>query len=119
MDIIEVLGDPSSARKLLRPQYDMLRQSTNDCFERAKELDLKFTNWLLYVCELYAACVKLAGGDRDALLSNQLSFVAEQSRIDYDKSSIDEAKKIKELLAKQIDNASNSFRKAADGFPSG
>lgn len=116
-DIAECLGDPPSARKLLQMMFEQVKQSSNTCYEKSKSIDAKFTDWLLYVCELYAACVQLENNDGDVRLSHQISLVAEQSRIDYQRSTVDEAKKISDLLAKQIDFASNSLKKASEEFP--
>lgn len=59
------------------------------------------------------------GHTRDTLLSNQICLAAEQTRMDYQKETVDEAKKATELLGKQVGLASDAFKKASDDFPTG
>jgi len=39
--------------------------------------------------------------------------------MDYQKETVDEAKKATELLGKQVGLASDAFKKASDDFPTG
>jgi hypothetical protein len=108
-----------SAKKLLRPQLDSLNNGAQKCFQVAVAMDKKFEEWLFYVCEMHAACVQQEVTTRDTLLSNEICLAAEATRLDYQKGTVDEAKKVSETLGKQVGMASEAFKKASDEFPTG
>ncbi|KAK3321875.1 hypothetical protein B0H66DRAFT_581333 [Apodospora peruviana] len=118
-DIVGSLGDPMLAKKLLRPQLGLLNGGARKCYDVAVAMDKKFESWLLYVCEMHAACVQQEVTTRDALLSNQICFAAEQTRLDYQKETAQEARKAADLVAKQVDLAADAFKQASEEFPSG
>ncbi|TVY67615.1 hypothetical protein Focb16_v002486 [Fusarium oxysporum f. sp. cubense] len=118
-DIIPTIADPPSAKKMLRPQLQTLSRGAQTCLDASIAMDKKFTDWLLYVCEMHAACVQQESTTREALLSNEICMAAESTRLDYQKSAVDEAKKAQELLGKQVTTASEAFKKASDEFPTG
>ncbi|KAK3938884.1 hypothetical protein QBC46DRAFT_343143 [Diplogelasinospora grovesii] len=55
----------------------------------------------------------------DSLLSNEICLAAEHTRLDYQKGTVEEAKKASETLGKQVGLAAEAFKKASDEFPSG
>jgi hypothetical protein len=118
-DIIPTIADPPSAKKMLRPQLETLGRGAQTCLDASIAMDKKFTDWLLYVCEMHAACVQQESTTRETLLSNEICLAAESTRLDYQKSTVEEAKKAQELLGKQVNVASEAFKKASDEFPTG
>ncbi|KAI1855398.1 hypothetical protein JX266_000263 [Neoarthrinium moseri] len=118
-EIVPTIADPVSAKKMLRPQLETLKSGANTCLNSAIAMDKKFEDWLLYVCEMHAACVQQENNTREALQSNEINLVAEGSRLDYQKSTVEEAKKAHEELGKQVGVASEAFKKASDEFPTG
>ncbi|KAI5920341.1 hypothetical protein F4810DRAFT_703039 [Camillea tinctor] len=118
-DIVRCIGDPISAKKMLRPQLSTLKSGAASCLQRAMDIDKKFEEWLLYVCEIHAACAQEENDTRNALLNNEIYLAAEQTRLDYQKSTAEEAKKAQEAIGKQVTAASAAFKKASDEFPSG
>lgn len=82
-------------------------------------MDKKFDDWLLYVCEMHAACVQEENDTREAALSNEMCLAAEATRLDYAKSTVEEAKKASEVIGNQVSTASEAFKKASDEFPTG
>ncbi|KAK0660478.1 hypothetical protein QBC41DRAFT_383707 [Cercophora samala] len=118
-DIVKVIGDPISARKTLKSQLNTLKKGADTCLEQAKLMDQKFEHWLLYVCELHAACVQEQGTTNEALESNKVCMAAEQVRLDQQKSTVEVAKKSTETLAKSLDTATEAFKKASNEFPTG
>jgi hypothetical protein len=82
-------------------------------------IDKKFGLWLLYVCEMHAACVEEEYSTRDQLFSNAASLAVAQTQVDIQQSTLEEAKKAQDLMGKQVNIASESFKKASDEFPTG
>ncbi|KAL6922413.1 hypothetical protein FSST1_006439 [Fusarium sambucinum] len=118
-DIIPTIGDPPSAKRMLRPQLQTLSRGAEACLNASIDMDKKFTEWLLYVCELHAACVQHEGTASEALRSNEICLVAESTRLDYQKSPVEEARRAQDLWGKQVASASEAFKKASDEFPTG
>jgi len=104
---------------MLPPYLDTLKKGAETCVREAQLIDQKFEFWLLYVCGLHAACVQKQTSAGEALQSNQLYLVAEQVRLESQKSAVDMSKKTAEGLSKQLDIATDAFKKASDEFPDG
>ncbi|KAK3505269.1 hypothetical protein B0T13DRAFT_485904 [Neurospora crassa] len=118
-DIVAIIGEPASAKKMLRPQLNTLKEGSTTCLDEAKKMDKMFEDWLLYVCEMHAACVQQENTTREAILSNEICVAAEQTRLDYQKSTVEEAEKAFKMMGKQVETASEAFKKASDQFPTG
>jgi hypothetical protein len=118
-DVVLTIGDPPSAEKILRSQLATLSRGAQTCLDASIAMDKKFTDWLLYVCEMHAACVQQESSTREILLSNEICLAAESTRLDYEKTAVDEAKKAQDLVGKQVTTASEAFKKASDEFPTG
>ena len=82
-------------------------------------MDKRFVDWLMYACELYTACVQQESTTQEESLSKEVCLAAENTYLDYQKSTDDEARKTKELLGKQIGTTSDLFRRISDEFPTG
>lgn len=78
--------------------------------------DKVFDQWLLYVCELYAAVVQQNGTAEEKTQSAEISRAAEQARLGDLKSSNDERNAM-DLMAKQVEASSEAFKKAAAEYP--
>ncbi|CZT44825.1 uncharacterized protein RSE6_05064 [Rhynchosporium secalis] len=117
--IIDIIGHPNDAKKMLKPQLNTLKDAAQQCLETSQAMDKKFEDWLYYVCEMHAACVEEENTTRDQLLSNEVCLAAEQTRLQYQKEAVDEARKASEKMGEQIKLASEAFKKASDSFPSG
>lgn len=82
-------------------------------------MDNKFEQWLLYVCEMHAACVQQENNTRDALLSNELCLAAENARLDTRSTFSEEARKVSETFVQHVQIAAEAYRTALDEFPPG
>ncbi|KAF9552933.1 hypothetical protein CPC08DRAFT_673678, partial [Agrocybe pediades] len=118
-DILGCLGNPISASKLLKPQLMTVKKSATQCLESAKAIEEKFDYWLAYVCEMHSACVQEEQTTADLLLTNAAALATEESRRDQQASVAAEAKAAQELLGKQVNTASEAFKKASDEYPTG
>ncbi|KAK7225016.1 hypothetical protein V2G26_013019 [Clonostachys chloroleuca] len=118
-DVLKMINDPPTAKKLLKPQLNTIKAGANSCLDAAQKIDKKFEDWLLFACELHAACVAQDQTNQEALLSNEACIAAEQTRLDLAKSSVEDAKKTTELLGKQVSMAGDAFKTASDKFPTG
>ncbi|KAH7174207.1 uncharacterized protein B0J16DRAFT_417757 [Fusarium flagelliforme] len=118
-DIIPTIYDPQSARRMLRPQFQTVSRGAEDCLQASIAMDKKFADWLLFACELYAACVRQESTTRQEDLSNEICLAAESTCIELQKSAGDETGKSQELLAKQVTAVANTSKKASDEFPPG
>lgn len=82
-------------------------------------MDKKFEDWLLYVCEMHAACVQQEHTTKEAILSNEICVAAQQTRLDNQAKTVDKAQEAFDLMGKQVETASEAFKKASDEFPTG
>jgi low affinity Fe/Cu permease len=98
---------------------DQLKKTADDCLENAVKMDKRFDDWLLYTCELHAACVGIESTDEEKLQATAISLAVENTRFDQQKIAVADAKEASEKLKKQLDVASEAFKKASDKFPSG
>ena len=118
-DDVQLLGDSFSAKALLRPQFSTIKSNASECFEAAVEIDRRFDGWLLYACELHAACVEQTNTTRESLLSNKVCLAAEQTRLDYQRATVETAENTSKGFGKQVELAEQAFKKASDEFPTG
>ena len=118
-DVLKSLGDPFSAKSMLKPQFSTIKSNASECFETAVKIDQKFDGWLLYACELHAACVEQENTTRESLLSNKVCLTAEQTRLDYRKATVETAETTSKIFGKQVELAEQAFKKASGEFPTG
>ena len=117
--ILQVIMDPPAAKKLLRPQLNTISNGADDCLTAVRKIDKKFDDWLMFACELHAACVAHEQETHDALLSNEACVAAEQTRLEGAKASVEDARKATQTLEKQVNMAGDAFKLASDKFPTG
>lgn len=113
------MGDPPSARKLLKIQLGTLQNGTSQCLDAATKIDKKFETWLLYVCEMHAACVQQQATNDEKILSNNICRAAEQALLGEAQDAVKAAKETNDRLGKQVDLAGDAFKAASDNFPTG
>ena len=118
-DIVDSLSDPPTAKKLLRPQMNALKNDADECFQAAQRIDAKFDAWLMYVCEMHAACVQQSSSTQEKLNSTAINLAAENTKLEYTNAAVGDAKKATTMLEKQLDTASQAYKMASDKFPSG
>ena len=120
-DIIQCIASPNAAdaSTLLSGQMTTLKQTADNCLTHAVAIDKKFEHWLMYTMELHAACIGTQSSDEEKLRATSISLVVEQSRFDSQNIQVADAKAASEKLGRQVDVASEAFKKASDNFPSG
>lgn len=111
--------DPPSAKALLKPQMNAIKNSAQTCADRAHDMEKRFNDWLFYACEMHAACVEQERTNTDIMTANEISIAAEQTKLDSQKDAVAMAKSATDLLGKQVETSSEAFKKASDNFPSG
>jgi hypothetical protein len=97
IELIQTLGDPKSAQKLLKPQLEAVEQGAQACVDAVTAIDKKFEDWLMFTCELHAACVDKEQLTQEAIISSEVCVAAEQTRLDYQRSTVEQAKKTTDL----------------------
>lgn len=118
-DVIPTIYDPQSARKLLKPQFQTVSRGAQSCLEASIAMHNRYTDWLLFACELHAACVRQESTTQETDLSSEICLAAEGTRLDYQKSTTEEARRFQELLGKQVAAVSDTFKRISDEFPTG
>ena len=118
-EMIQIIADPQSAQKMLKPQLKTIENGAAACLDAVTAIDKKFENWLLYACELHAACVQKDQDTQDAILSSEVCVATEQCRLEGQKATVDQAKKASDLLESQVKMAGDAFKQASDKFPTG
>ena len=116
---MDSLSDPPTAKKLLRPQMKSLKEGARQCLEAAQKIDAKFDAWLMYVCEMHAACVQQSSTAQEQLNCTAINLAAENTKLEYNNAALTDAKKATTKLEKQLDTASEAYKMASDKFPSG
>ncbi|KAH1628851.1 hypothetical protein KXX39_004197 [Aspergillus fumigatus] len=102
--------------------YDKLRsvkKAADECHTRALQMDKKFEEWLWFAADLHSNCVQEQSSNEERLLATKVNMSVAQRQFDSQKNTVEEAKKISEKLGKQLDVASEAYKKASDSFPSG
>lgn len=118
-EIVPTIADPQSARKMLLPQFDAISRGAQTGLDASIAMDKKLTDWLLYVCEMHAACVQQEGTAQERLLSQEICLAAESTLLENQKSVMDDAKHVEMLLSNQVTATFDAFLKASDEFPTG
>lgn len=116
---MQSLGSPQDAKILLRRQLESLRAAATDCYESAKTIDEKFDVWLWQACELHLACVATQSSTEDKLAINEIDLAVTKTSIDYQKETVESAKKATQNLEKSLNAATEAYKKASDEFPTG
>jgi hypothetical protein len=82
-------------------------------------MDKKFEEWLWFAADLHSNCVQEQSSNEERRLATEVNMSVAQRQFDSQKNTVDEAKKISQKLGKQLDVASEAYKKASDSFPSG
>lgn len=116
---MQSLGSQQDAKILLRRQLQSLRASATDCYDSAKKIDEKFDAWLWQACELHLACVATQSSTEDRLAINEIDQAVTKTSIDYQKETVEGAKKATQNLEMSLNTATEAYKKASDEFPTG
>ncbi|KAH2154074.1 hypothetical protein KXW63_002442 [Aspergillus fumigatus] len=118
---IKIIGspDPADVHKMLVPQLRSVKKAADECHTRALQMDKKFEEWLWFAADLHSNCVQEQSSNEERLLATKVNMSVAQRQFDSQKNTVEEAKKISEKLGKQLDVASEAYKKASDSFPSG
>ena len=101
------------------PQLNSIKAGADDCYEKAKEIDSDFDKWLEHAMELHAACVQTQSSTDEQIYETQLNMAVAQNRFSAAQDSVKFAKGTADKFGKQVDLASEAYKKASDEFPSG
>jgi hypothetical protein len=119
VDIIQIIADPPTAQKSLKPQLRAIESGAAACLDAVMAIDKKFEELLLYACELHAACVDKDQTAEEDIISYGISVASEQCRLEDQKATVAQAQKVSDLLEKQVSMAGETFKQASDKFPTG
>ncbi|GBF61114.1 hypothetical protein TMEN_3584 [Trichophyton mentagrophytes] len=117
--IMEIIIDPISAQRMLKGALLSIKKSADDCYDRAKTIDKGFNDWMLYATELYASCVEKESSAEEQLAKTKLQMLAAQNILKADEINVKNQKDTTRTFKKQLQMASNVYKKASDSFPSG
>ncbi|EAW24615.1 uncharacterized protein NFIA_041930 [Aspergillus fischeri NRRL 181] len=120
-EIIKIIGssDPADVQKMLVPQLRSVKKAADECHTRALQMDKKFEEWLWFAADLHSNCVQEQSSNEERRLATEVNMSVAQRQFDSQNNTVEEAKKISEKLGKQLDVASEAYKKASDSFPSG
>jgi uncharacterized protein (DUF3084 family) len=104
---------------MLKPQLNAVESAAQQCLESAAAMDEKFDKWLKYVCEMHAACVEEENDTEKQLLDNINSLAVAKEQLNAQQSLAKATEQSQDLMKKQVEQASEAFKKASDSFPSG
>ncbi|KAF3215857.1 hypothetical protein TWF679_003697 [Orbilia oligospora] len=118
-DLVEVLGDPESAKTSLIPHMNAVQRAADFCHDEAKEIDEKFEDWLAHASHLHAICISQSAETEDRLQSVAFETSIAQFRATQSEASLSEAKSVTETLEKQLEITGEAYKKASAEFPDG
>jgi hypothetical protein len=104
---------------MLKPMMDNLKTVSDDCYDKVTEIEKHFDDWLDFARELHAACAGTDSSAQEKLRATEIDLAVQHARFDSQKTTVDEAKLASDKFGKQLDVASEAFKKVSDGFPSG
>ena len=119
INLIEVLSDPGSAVRMLRPLCGQMTSVSGQCFTKAKEMDEALDQWLLYASELHAICTSIDGTDEEKLQAVSIDLLACRARVDYEAEKNSNAKDCTANLEKQMMMSGTTFQDISGSFPPG
>ena len=96
-----------------------LKEGAYQGLKAAQEIDGKFDAWLMYICEIHAACVQKSSTAQEQLNCAAINLAAESTKLEYSNAAVADAKETTTKLEKQLDTASEAYKMASDKFPSG
>ncbi|KAB5549660.1 hypothetical protein GE09DRAFT_1060097 [Coniochaeta sp. 2T2.1] len=118
-NIVAILGDPESARTGLAPAVQVLSDVSKACETNAVKMQDTVQHWLDMVCEVHVCVVQTSQSTAEKETANQVAFAAARVRL----GGAEEGKKLAsstvEQLKDSLKTATDSYKKAADNFPSG
>ncbi|KAL7910526.1 hypothetical protein GGI35DRAFT_370736 [Trichoderma velutinum] len=118
-NVVNILMDEQAARTQLAPQLNMIKVAADDCYNKAKEIDETFERWLLHCMELHAACIQTQSTNEERLSTTEMHMAVTQTLFDSQKSTVDETTKITQDFAKQVEAATETFKRASKAYPTG
>ncbi|KAJ4856908.1 hypothetical protein T069G_07805 [Trichoderma breve] len=118
-NVVDILMDEQAARTRLASQLTMVKVAADDCYTKVKEIDEKFERWLLHCMELHAACIQTQSTNAERLNTTERNMAVAQTFFDSQKTTVDKTREITENFAKQVEVATETFKRASDAFPSG
>ena len=96
-----------------------IKDAAHDCWETAQRIDEKFHTWLNYCAALHGACEDEKQSNEDKLQTNKRNQIIEESLKKSAKTAVDQADAAQKQMGKSLDEATRSFKKASDSYPSG
>ncbi|PNP59154.1 hypothetical protein THARTR1_01402 [Trichoderma harzianum] len=118
-DVVNTLMDEQAARTQLSSQLIMVKVAADDCYNKVKEIDEKFERWLQHCMELHSACMQTQSTNAERLSTTERNMAVAQTFFDSQKSTVDETRKITQDFAKQVEAATETFKRASDAYPTG
>ncbi|PKK55219.1 hypothetical protein CI102_9 [Trichoderma harzianum] len=108
-----------AAKTQLASRLIMIKVAADDCYDKVKEIDEKFERWLLHCMELHAACMQTQSTNAERLSTTERNMAVAQAFFDKKKTTVDETREITQNFAKQVEAATETFKRASDAYPSG
>ncbi|PTB52102.1 hypothetical protein M431DRAFT_510307 [Trichoderma harzianum CBS 226.95] len=118
-DVVDILMDEQAAKTQLASRLIMIKVAADDCYDKVKEIDEKFERWLLHCMELHAACMQTQSTNAERLSTTERNMAVAQAFFDKKKTTVDETREITQNFAKQVEAATETFKRASDAYPSG
>ena len=118
-NLIEVVSDPESAQRTLQPYFDKLISGSGQCYIKAKEMDEALDQWLLYVCELHAACTSMNSTNEEKLQAANIDLLACRARVNYEAEKDSSTKGFTANLEKQMMMTGATLQNMSGSFPAG
>lgn len=112
------MNDPRSARMLLEPDTQFLKQGVQRCAQYAKEMANEYQQWLGITCEVHAACCQISNDTAEKQRANEVHLAAQQAQVHGKQNAADVAKENLETLKTSLKHAEEQYQKAANAFSS-
>ncbi|KAK6518151.1 hypothetical protein TWF506_005311 [Arthrobotrys conoides] len=117
--IMKCLGDTIDSKQHLPARVLMLQQASTECMNVAAEIELKFSEWLMYTCSLHVACDGELSVVAKKTEITKIQLEGEEARERAAKSNLEAASRQLEEFRTAVDESNGRLLDSYDQFPSG
>ncbi|KAK6499956.1 hypothetical protein TWF481_010312 [Arthrobotrys musiformis] len=117
--ILNCLNNPEDAKLYLANYMGLFQKSADKCHSAALMMDLKFAQWLTYLCKFHVSCVQQQSETEAKRLQNEIDITAKEIEERTMEKNVAHSKEAADMYKTQVKDAQAQVKKAMESFPSG
>ncbi|KAH0524105.1 hypothetical protein TsFJ059_009015 [Trichoderma semiorbis] len=118
-DVEKILMNEQAVNTQLASRLILIKKAADKCYNNVKEIDEKFDRWLRHCMELHAVCMQTQSSNAERLVATEMDMAVAQKTVDSQKSEVDKTRERTQTFGKQMEVATEAFKRASDKYPSG